>query len=432
MLKKLRQKLADAKAKADALNALAVRENRLLSKEEQTEFDALLAECKDLQAQIASQEALADLERQTPAAARTQVSDPEAAKKPFTGLGDQLRAIAKTTIAIKEGRGHLGDPRIVAALGTSETIPSDGGFLIEPEYSKDLLEKIYETGEVASTIEPFEMKSARMVIPAVDEDSRQDGQRWGGLLSYWLAEAAPYQGTKPKFAERQLVANKLTALMYATEELLEDDQMLKSYADRVVPDELAFQIDNAILQGTGAGQPLGIWNSPSTIQQAIVGGETSISAQDILNMHARVFAPYRKNMVWFINQSLEPKLYPLTVGSPSLGQFLIYKPAGEGGNAQATMLGHPVIPIEQASAPGVVGDITAFAPDGYLLAKRNEVRADSSIHVAFLTGEVAFRWMLRLDGQPWWKKPLQPYYPAGGTAPPTVASFVTLGARSGD
>jgi HK97 family phage major capsid protein len=285
---------------------------------------------------------------------------------------------------------------------------------------------------VASTISPFEMKSARMVIPAVDEDSRQDGQRWGGLLSYWLAEAASYTGTKPKFAERQLVANKLTCLMYATEELLEDDQMLKSYADRVVPDELAFQIDNSILQGSGAGQPLGVWNSPATIQQAIVGGETSISAADILAIHARAFAPYRKDAVWFINQSLEPKLYPLTVGSPSLGQYLLYKPAGEGGNARATMMGHPVVPIEQASAPGVVGDITLFCPDGYLLAKRNEVRADSSIHVAFLTGEVAFRWMLRLDGQPWWKKPLQPYYPAGGTAPPTVAAFVTLGARSGD
>jgi HK97 family phage major capsid protein len=220
--------------------------------------------------------------------------------------------------------------------------------------------------------------------------------------------------------------------MYATSEILEDTDLLKSYADRIVPDEFGFQIDNAILQGSGAGMPLGIWNSPATIQQTITGAETSISAQDILNMNSRAFAPYRKNAVWFIHQALEPKLYPLAVGSPSLGQYLIYKPAGENGNATAMMMGHPVIPIEQAAAPGVVGDITLFCPDGYLLAKRNALRADSSMHVAFLTDEMCFRWQLRLDGQPWWKKPLQPYYPTGGTVPPTQSAFITLGARSAD
>lgn len=433
-IKALRQRKADALKKASAVFEAAQTANRDLSKEERSEYDALMAGVKTLNEDIARAEALMDEERRQAGVSGSsfEVGDNRGEKKPYKSLGEQLSVIARGQKLIEHGRGHLADPRFQAALGTSETIPSDGGFMIEPEYSKELLEKIYETGEVASRIDEMAMESARLVIPAVDEDSRVDGQRWGGILSYWLAEGQPYTGTKPKFNERQLVANKLTALMYATEELLEDTTALKSYADRVVPDELGFQVDNSILQGTGAGQPLGIWNSPATIQQSIVAGETSISAQDILNMHSRAFAPYRKDAVWFINQALEPKLYPLTVGSPSLGQFLIYKPAGEGGNAQATMLGHPVIPIEQASAPGVVGDITLFCPQGYILARRNEVRADSSIHVAFLTGETAFRWMLRLDGQPWWKKPLQPYYPANGTAPPTQSAFITLGARSAD
>jgi HK97 family phage major capsid protein len=191
-------------------------------------------------------------------------------------------------------------------------------------------------------------------------------------------------------------------------------------------------MDEGVLNGSGAGEPLGVWNSPATIQVTPQASGGSIETQDILNMHSRLFAPYREGAVWFIHQALEPKLYPLTVGSPSLGQYLIYKPAGENGNTRATMMGHPVIPIEQAAAPGVVGDITLFAPKGYLLAKRSGIRADSSIHVAFLTGEKAFRFMLRMDGQPWWKKPLQPYYATGQTAPPTQAAFVTLGARSAD
>ena len=431
-IKALRQQKADLVAKNRGLLGAAETANRDLTDAEKTEYAANNAALEALNGRIKRAEEQMDAERELSGTATFVVGDDRAAKKPWANLGDQLRAIAKSTIAFQNGQAHLADPRIKAALGTSETIPSDGGFLVEPEYSSNLLKKIFDTGEVAKRVNPLTMTSARMVIPAVDEDSRQDGQRWGGILAYWLAEGQPYQGTKPKFNQRQLVANKLTCLMYATEELLEDTDMLKSYADLVVPDELGFQVDSSIMQGTGAGMPLGVWVSPSTIQQPIVSGETSISTADIIAMNSRCFAPYRKDAVWFINQALEPKLYPLTVGSPSLGQYLIYKPTGENGNDTATMMGHPVIPIEQAAASGLVGDITLFAGEGYLFARRNEIRADSSIHVAFLTGETAFRWMLRLDGQPWWKQPLQPYYPKGGTAPPTVAAFVTLGARSAD
>jgi hypothetical protein len=62
----------------------------------------------------------------------------------------------------------------------------------------------------------------------------------------------------------------------------------------------------------------------------------------------------------------------------------------------------------------------------YILAKRNEIRADSSIHVAFLTGETALRFMVRLDGQSWWNTPLTP---KAKTAP-TRSPFITLAARS--
>lgn len=430
MLKRLRQQLADARAKANALNATAERENRVLTADEQKEFDALIAECKDLQSKIASQEALQELERNAGGGAVIEVGDNNAAKKPWRGKGEQLLAIAKATQFRERGLDHLVDARIKAALGASESVPSDGGFTVEPEYEKDILQRIYDTGEVLKRCQQMRMNSARTIINAVDEDSRVDGSRWGGLLSYWLFEAQQYQGTKPKFREVQLVANKLIGLVYATEELLEDSAAFESYIDAVVPQELAFKADDAIINGLGAGQPMGVLNSTATIQQAIQSGETSISANDILAMWSRLFAPYRRNAVWFINQSLEPKLYPLTVGSPSLGQYLIYTPPGVNGNTSGTglLMGRPVIPIEQTAAAGTPGDIILFAGDGYLLAQRNEVRADSSIHVAFLTGEKAFRWEWRLDGQPWWKKPLTPK--AAGA--PTLSSFITLGTRSAD
>jgi HK97 family phage major capsid protein len=380
-------------------------------------------------------EQMQEQERNTPASSLIEVGDDRAEKKPWRGLGDQLCTLAKSMKAVSTGYAHLADARIKAALGSSESVPDDGGFLVQPEYDKTLLQRVWDTGQVASLVDKMKMNSDRLLIPAVDETSRQDGKRWGGILGYWLAEAAQYAATKPKFDERQLTAHKLIALCYMTEELLADTALVESYVNKVVPQELAFKLDLSIISGTGAGQPLGIMNAPSTIIQTYASGEgtagTPPSSTDILNMWSRMPAGYRGDAVWLINQTIEPGLIPLTIGAPSLAQVLIYTAPGLAGNTsgRGMMFGRPVIPIEQTSAVGVQGDIILWSPSGYLMAMRQDLRADSSMHVAFLTGEMAFRFMMRADGQPWWKTPLQPYYPTGGTAPPTMSPQVILQTR---
>jgi HK97 family phage major capsid protein len=437
MLKALRQKKADALAKANAIFQAAQTANRDLTETERTEYDAIMGETglvATINGDIKRAEQLQEEERNTPAAQIIQVGAARVEKKPWKSLGEQMSALAKSTIAIHAGRSHLADARIMAALGASESVPADGGFLVTPEYDSALLQKIYNTGQIASLVGKKKMNSESLKINAVDEDSRVDGSRWGGILSYWIAEAQQYQATKPKFRQIQLTANKLAAFVYATEELLADTAMLESYIDEIVPQELAFQLDNAIVNGTGAGMPLGFMNSSSTIVQAHAAGETGNvgpSSADVLAMFSRLYAPYRQDAVWFINQSIEPTLVNLTIGSPSLGQVLIYTAPGVAGNqtGRGLLFGRPVIPIEQTTNQGLQGDIILWSPSGYLLAMRQELRTDSSMHVAFLTGEMAFRFMLRADGQPWWKKPLQPWYPAGGTAPATLGPTVVLSAR---
>jgi HK97 family phage major capsid protein len=438
MLKALRQKKADALAKANAIFSAASTAGRDLTEAERAEYDAIMGDngtVAVMNGDIKRLEQMQEQERNTPASSLIEVGQNNAEKKPWRSFGDQMSTLAQSMKAVNGGYAHLADPRIKAALGSSETVPSDGGFLVQPEYEKNLLQRVWDTGQVASLVEKMQMNSERIIIPAVDETSRQDGKRWGGVLGYWLAEAATYTATKPKFDERQLTAHKLIALIYATEELLADTALLESYINKVVPQELAFKLDLSIISGTGAGQPLGIMTAPSTIIQAYASGEgttgTPPSSTDILAMWSRLPAAYRGDAVWLINQSIEPGLIPLTVGAPSLAQVLIYTAPGLAGNmtGRGLMFGRPVIPIEQSSAVGVQGDIILWSPSGYLMAMRQDLRADSSMHVAFLTGEMAFRFMMRADGQPWWKTPLQPYYPTGGTAPPTMSPQVVLQTR---
>jgi HK97 family phage major capsid protein len=428
-IKQLRQQKAEALAKAKALHALAGTEGRELTKAEGEQYDTLMASVESLNANIARTEKLMEIERAEPSAA-IEVSVPEAGKKPWANFGEQLQAVARAKQAIDNGRHAAIDPRLFASLGANESVPAEGGFLVQPDFAGGLLKRTYDLGEVSSRCNRMPMSSSRMVLNAVDEDSRVNGSRWGGIQAFWLAEGQTYNGTKPKFREVQLVANKLIGLCYATEEQLEDGPALQSYIEQAFPDEFSFMTDDAIVNGLGAGQPLGIQIAPATIIVAKDAGQATgtLSASNILNMKSRLWAPSFKNAVWLIEQSVEPVLYPLLLaGTNATTAALMYTPPGMYGNNSdyGLLMGRPVIIIEQAADLSSQGDITLVDLQQYLLAQRSDLRADTSIHVAFLTGEQAFRFMLRMDGQPWWKKPLTPKAPGA----PTRSPYVTLAAR---
>lgn len=416
------QKKAEALDAATAIQAAT--ENRAMTAEEQASFNAHLATAEQMQKDIEAAQRLTALQ----ATAGISVGDNRAEQKPWASQGEFFGAVIASTKA-----SRVLDPRLHAALGGSESVPAEGGFPVPIQFGNDLLQRSYDVGEVAKRCKQMSMTSARLILNAIDETSRVDGSRWGGLLSYWAYEAASYTATKPKFREIQLVANKLTGLAYLTEELMEDTTAVSSYIDEIFPQEFSFKIDDAIINGPGAGAPLGILNAKSaaTIVQAKDSGQATgtVSATNILNMWSRLWAPARKNACWFINQSIEPQLYPLLIAGTagtSTATLMYVAPGAYGNNSDyGLLMGKPVIPIEQTSALSTKGDIILADMSQYLLAKRNEVRADSSIHVAFLTGEMALRFQVRLDGQSWWNTPLTPK----ASSAPTLSAFVTLASR---
>jgi HK97 family phage major capsid protein len=427
-IKALRHK--DTELKTEGLAIISAAKERSLTPEERTRLDSITAERKTVGEDLVRVEAFLEEQRTAPPAAGSAgrsepIIDP---KFGFKNLGEQLIAIKKA--AASQGRSV--DERLTkfvnAAQGANESVDPEGGFLIAPDFSPGLLQRTYDVGEVAKLCYQQPMSSNRLIMNAVDEDSRVNGSRWGGLVASWIGEAGTYAGTKPKFRQVQITAKKLVGLVYATEEQLEDGPALASYVLKAVPDEFAFQIDDAVINGDGAAKPLGILQGRSFVSVAEESAQqaATIVTANILKMHKRLFGPSRKNAVWFINQDIEDQLYSLTLGSGTAVQ-LLYTPPGVNGNASGygILLGKPVIPIEQAQTLGTQGDIILADMNQYILGQRGGMRADSSIHVAFLTGEQAFRFMLRVDGQPWWKVPLTPKNGSNTQSP-----FVVLDTRS--
>lgn len=354
----------------------------------------------------------------------------ESKDRPFRSLGDQLACI------MEAGRpGGQVDNRLYqvnesrAATGLNEGTNSDGGFLVQQDFTYRLMGNIYETSKLANRCNKFQISSnANSVkLPAIDETSRATGSRWGGIRGYWAEEAGEKTASKPKIRALELNLNKLIGLCYVTDELQMDAGNLSRIIEQGFADELGFMIDDSIINGTGAGQPLGVLNSSCLVTQAKEAGQaaSTLTIENVTKMWSRLIASSRQNAVWLINQDVEPQLYTMSL-AVGTGGGPVYLPSGGASEAPySTLFGRPVIPIEQCQTLGTKGDIfLADFKNGYILAEKGGLQTDWSIHVRFIYDESCFRAVLRIDGQPVLASAITPYKGSN-----TQSHFVTLAAR---
>ena len=419
----MKAKREDARLKAMAVLNKAEAEDRFLTEDEQKEIDGYETEIRGWDESITRAErmlAIEPEERGTTEKPEVKPAPQKPEEKRFATLGEQLLAAYRAAMP----GGHT-DERLStrAASGLNESTPSDGGFLVQQDFVTELLKRTYETGILASKVKkiPISTNANGLKINAVDEDSRAHGSRWGGVQTYWEAEADEHTGSKPKFRQMELSLKKLTGLCYATDELLQDAAALEAVIRQAFAEEFGFKMDDAILSGSGEGEPLGILNSGALVKvEKEKDQKDTITVENLIKMWNRLWSKSRANAVWYINQEIEPYLYTL-----KLGDKPVYIPAGGiSEKPYGTIFGRPVVPLEQCSAAGEVGDIILADVGQYLLIDKGGIKAASSIHVRFLYDENVFRFIYRVDGKPIWNKPLAPYK---GKA--TVSPFITLDRR---
>ena len=264
----------EAKRESSRLKALALLEkaegeSRFLTDDEKSEADKLETEIRNWDESIKRAKTVMSFEpqgieedRQKEEVEVKSVANDTA--KGFGSLGDQLMAVYRSA-----SPGGKLDNRLStrSASGLNESNPSDGGFLVQKDFVKSLLKRTYETGILASKVKkiPLSSNSNGLKINSIDEDSRANGSRWGGVQTYWQNEADQIANSKPKFKQIDLSLNKLTGLCYATDELLADTSALESIIKEAFAEEFGFKIDDSILNGTGSGQPLGILKSSALV-----------------------------------------------------------------------------------------------------------------------------------------------------------------------
>lgn len=314
----------------------------------------------------------------------------------FRGVVDFLRTVAMSP----------GDIRLVpAAKAQTEGGAESGGYIVPPEYSGRLISLAVESGKIFPLCQSTPMKTNVFHAPVAVSIDESSGELFGGVSFGWVAE----EGTKPekefKLKSIALSANTAAALCKASNQLLEDST---PRAEEVIRDifskSFAWMLDNIVLNGSGAGQPLGILNSPCLYTVAKEGSQTAgtILWKNVQKMFTRLWSASRdsKSLRWFINPEATEQILDLNQVIGSGGSSVIMA-AGEGVRPiPKTLLGIPIVWTSHASALGAEGDIILADMNMYLVGIRKTLTAAASIHKHFDTNHTLFRFEGRLDGQP--------------------------------
>ena len=342
----------------------------------------------------------------------------------FRSVGEYLASVVS---ASKRG-GNI-DPRLIANAPTtygSEGIGVDGGFAVPPDFRSTIVEKVMGVDSLLSRTDQQTSQSNSITFPA---DETTPWQSSGGILVSWESEGGLKAQSKPALVEKTVKLNKLVALVPMTDELLEDAGAMANYVNRKAPQKMNYAINNAIINGTGVGQPLGVLNSAGTISVAAESGQAAdtVRFENVVNMWARLTPQARLNAVWLVNPDVESQLMQMQFPGTGTAVPVYLPPGGLSASPYATLLGRPVIPNEANPALGDSGDIILGDLSSYLtVVKGGGVRQDVSIHLFFDYDVTAFRFVLRVGGQPWWNSAIT----AAQAGSNTRGFFVTLATRS--
>lgn len=330
--------------------------------------------------------------------------------------------------AVKRAADGVLDPRLAAQRGVATGLgigqDSDGGFMIPEQYAQGIVTRAFEGGAILSRVNRIPVSGNQYHMNLVDETSRQTGSRWGGIRGFWMGENDSPTASKPKIRRATLdVTKKLGVLAYVSEEQLEDAPATDAMLTQAFTEEVTFLTEQAIWEGTGAGQPLGIMNSSALVTVAAEGAQAAdtFNAQNAVKMNARLWSRSQQNAAWFIQQQNLAQLPLMTIGQ----QPVYLPPTGLAGSSPfGTLLGKPVFVVEYASAIGDLGDIVLADFSQYALGDKARNQIARSMHVRFVQGEEAFRLVYRVDGLPMWNAALTPFKGSD-----TVSPFITLAAR---
>lgn len=344
----------------------------------------------------------------------------------FNSLQDFCRAVANV------GAGQY-DQRLQAAAiyPMVEGEGAAGGFLVPMPYLGPLLDGSLEREIVRPHAMVIPTAGASSVVPGFDTTDRTGGKR-AGLRLLWGGEATELSEQRGKAREMTIRTDKGNIFVVVSNELLTDAPGFDVALFDAMARACAAGLDQAFLNGTGAGQPLGAFHGATAIEVPKVSGQAggTLQLENLAAMAGRLNPEGWSRSRWAVHPTVIPALYMLSytianrANTETVGGSHV-QAVGQAADGSLTIFGRPVDVSDALEPLGTKGDIMLCDWSRYVITMRQDVRLQRDFSQFFSSDSVAFRLIVRLGGQPADPAPIKLRDGSNTTSP-----FVALATRA--
>lgn len=267
-----------------------------------------------------------------------------------------------------------------------EGIDPQGGYLVPDEYDKRLIDILTEENVMRTLGTNITTSGEHKINIAATKPA-----------AAWIEEGGTLTFGDATFDQIILDAHKLHVAIKVTEELLYDNAFnLENYILTQFGKALSNAEEDAFINGTGVGQPLGILAETGGAQVGVTSASsTKVTADEIINLVYSLKRPYRKNAVFLANDVCVAELRKLKDNN---GQYL-WQPSLQAGEPDR-MLGYKVYTSPYFPVPTAGGTAVAFGDFSYYNIGDRGTRSFAELKELFAgNGMIGFVAKERVDGK---------------------------------
>lgn len=259
-----------------------------------------------------------------------------------------------------------------------EGVDADGGYLVPEEYDSRLIKVLNDENIMRKLGHKITTSGDHKINIASTEPA-----------AAWIEEGGALQFSDAQFSQILLDAHKLHVAIKVTEELLYDSAFnLENYIIEEFGKALSNAEEDAFLNGTGVGQPLGLFaeTGGGTVYKTV----TKLTADDIINLVYALKRPYRKNSAFIIN---DQTIATIRTFKDNNGAYM-WQPSYQAGEPDK-LLGYPVY-----TSPFAPTDAIAFGDYSYYNIGDRGTRSFKQLTELFAgNGMIGFVAKERVDGK---------------------------------
>lgn len=267
-----------------------------------------------------------------------------------------------------------------------EGIDPQGGYLVPDEYDKRLIDILTEENVMRTLGTNITTSGEHKINIAATKPA-----------AAWIEEGGTLTFGDATFDQIILDAHKLHVAIKVTEELLYDNAFnLENYILTQFGKALSNAEEDAFINGTGVGQPLGILAETGGAQVGVTSASsTKVTVDEIINLVYSLKRPYRKNAVFLANDVCVAELRKLKDNN---GQYL-WQPSLQAGEPDR-VLGYKVYTSPYFPVPTAGGTAVAFGDFSYYNIGDRGTRSFAELKELFAgNGMIGFVAKERVDGK---------------------------------